>query len=64
VGALQDARRLRKPVIMIKSGASPSAARARQGPHRRWSADRVFDAVLQECGVIRVTSVKRSSTSR
>ena len=44
---------------MIKSGASPSAARAAKAHTGALvGEDRVFDAVLQECGVIRVTSVE------
>jgi acyl-CoA synthetase (NDP forming) len=55
VCALQDARRLGKPVVMIKSGASPSAARAAKAHTGALvGEDRVFDAVLQGCGVIRV----------
>ena len=44
---------------MIKSGASPSAARAAKAHTGALvGEDRVFDAVLRECGVIRVTSVE------
>jgi acyl-CoA synthetase (NDP forming) len=59
VAALGEARRRGKPVVMIKSGASPTAARAAKAHTGALvGEDRAFDAVLQECGVIRVASVE------
>jgi acyl-CoA synthetase (NDP forming) len=59
VRALEEARSRGKPVVMIKSGATAASARA---AHAHTGSlvgeDRIFDAVLQELGVIRVGSVE------
>ncbi len=57
--ALAEARAQGKPVVLIKSGATPASARAAQAHTGSLvGEDRVFDAVLQEMGVIRVGSVE------
>ena len=57
--ALEEARDQGKPVVMIKSGATAASARAAQAHTGSLvGEDRVFDAVLQELGVIRVRSVE------
>lgn len=57
--ALEEARARGKPVVMIKSGATAASARAAQAHTGSLvGEDRVFDAVLQELGVIRVGSVE------
>ena len=59
VCALQAARDRGKPVVMIKSGATAASARAAQAHTGSLVGEnRVFDAVLQELGVIRVRSVE------
>jgi acyl-CoA synthetase (NDP forming) len=59
VRALEAARDRGKPVVMIKSGATPASARAAQAHTGSLVGEnRVFDAVLQELGVIRVGSVE------
>src|SRR5581483_584775 len=57
--ALDEARRRKKPVVLIKAGAtqvSATAARAHTGA--LVGEDRVLDAVLREFGVIRVYSIE------
>jgi acetyltransferase len=58
VTALRRARDAGKPVVLIKSGASPAGARA-AGAHTGSivGKDSVFNAVLDEFGVIRVGSI-------
>jgi acetate---CoA ligase (ADP-forming) len=57
--ALEEARTQGKPVVMIKSGATAASARAaRAHTGSLVGEDRVFDAVMQEFGVIRVGSVE------
>ncbi|HEY6431357.1 MAG TPA: CoA-binding protein, partial [Acetobacteraceae bacterium] len=57
--ALVEARSRGKPVVMIKAGATAASARAaRAHTGSLVGEDRVFDAVLQELGVIRVGSVE------
>jgi acetyltransferase len=57
--ALAEARNRGKPVVMIKAGATAASARAaRAHTGSLVGEDRVFDAVLQELGVIRVGSVE------
>jgi acetyltransferase len=59
VRALEVARDRGKPVVMIKSGATAASARAAQAHTGSLVGEnRVFDAVLQELGVIRVSSVE------
>jgi acetyltransferase len=59
VRALEETRRRQKPVILIKAGRSPTTARAAQAHTGALvGEERVFDAVLQELGVIRVDSVE------
>ena len=59
VRALEEARRRKKPVVLIKAGATGASARAAQAHTGALvGEDRVFDAVLQEMGVIRVGSVE------
>ena len=59
VRALEEARDRRKPVVLIKAGATSASARAAQAHTGALvGEDRVFDAVLQEMGVIRVDSVE------
>lgn len=59
VAAFREARVRGKPVVLIKSGASPAAARAAKAHTGALvGEDRVFDAMLQESGVIRVRSVE------
>jgi acyl-CoA synthetase (NDP forming) len=59
VRALEEARRQRKPVVLIKSGRSPTTALAAQAHTGALVGEEgVFDAVLQELGVIRVDSVE------
>jgi acyl-CoA synthetase (NDP forming) len=59
VRALEEARSRRKPVVMIKSGATAASARA---AHAHTGSlvgeDRIFDAIFHELGVIRVGSVE------
>lgn len=53
--ALAEARRRRKPVVLIKAGATKTSARAAQAHTGSLvGEDRVVDAILQETGVIRV----------
>ncbi len=57
--ALEEARRRRKPVVLIKAGRTGASARAAQAHTGALvGEDRVFDAVLRELGVIRVDSVE------
>ena len=59
VAALAEARRQDKPVVLIKAGRSASSARAAQAHTGALvGEDRVFEAILQEFGVIRVSSVE------
>ena len=59
VRALEEARRQRKPVVLIKAGRSPTTARAAEAHTGALvGEERVWDAVLQELGVIRVDSVE------
>lgn len=59
IAALCAARDRGKPVIMIKAGASPVAAiAAKAHTGALVGDDRVFDAMLQEAGVIRVQSIE------
>jgi acyl-CoA synthetase (NDP forming) len=59
VRALEEARNRNKPVVMIKSGVSSASARAaRAHTGALVGENRVFDAILQELGVIRVSSVE------
>lgn len=59
VAALEEARARGKPVVLIKAGATSASARAAQAHTGALvGEDRVFDAVLQELGVIRVYSVE------
>lgn len=57
--ALEEARRRQKPVVLIKAGTTNTSARAaRAHTGALVGEDRVFDAILQEFGVIRVWSVE------
>lgn len=57
--ALAEARRRDKPIVMIKSGATQASARAALAHTGALvGEDRVFDAVFEENGVIRVRSVE------
>lgn len=59
VRALAEARRQRKPVVIVKSGAGKASARAAQAHTGALvGEDRVFDAILQEMGAIRVYSIE------
>lgn len=59
VRALREAQAQRKPVVMIKAGTTAASARAaRAHTGSLVGEDRVFDAVLRDCGVIRVGSVE------
>jgi acetate---CoA ligase (ADP-forming) len=59
VRALEEARRQGKPVVLIKSGTTGASARAAQAHTGTLvGEDRVFDAIFQEMGVIRVYSMK------
>jgi acetate---CoA ligase (ADP-forming) len=59
VRALAEARAQGKPVVLIKSGATAASARAaRAHTGSLVGEDRVFDAVVREMGVIRVSSVE------
>jgi acyl-CoA synthetase (NDP forming) len=59
VRALEEARRCRKPVVLIKAGATSASARAAQAHTGALvGEDRVVDAVLRELGVIRVQSIE------
>jgi acetyltransferase len=59
VRALQAARARRKPVVLIKAGATSASARAAQAHTGALvGEDRVVDAVLRELGVIRVYSIE------
>jgi len=59
VRALAEARRQRKPVVIVKSGAGKASARAAQAHTGALTGeDRVFDAILQEMGAIRVYSIE------
>ena len=59
VRALEEARRQRKPVVLIKAGRSPTTARAAEAHTGALvGEERVWNAVLQELGVIRVDSVE------
>jgi acyl-CoA synthetase (NDP forming) len=59
VRALEEARRQRKPVVLIKAGRSPTTARAAQAHTGALvGEERVWDVVLQELSVIRVDSVE------
>src|SRR5690606_16219358 len=57
--ALEAARARNKPVVLIKSGARPASARAAAAHTGALvGEDRVFNAILDEYGVIRVHSVE------
>jgi acetate---CoA ligase (ADP-forming) len=57
--ALAEARRRGKPVVMVKAGTTSGSARAAQAHTGALvGEDRVFDAVLQEMGVMRAYSVE------
>lgn len=59
IAAVAEARRRGKPVVLIKSGSTPDAARAALAHTGSLAGeDRVFDAVLREFGVIRVWSLE------
>ena len=59
VRALEEAQRRRKPVVLIKAGATSASARAAQAHTGALvGEDRVVDAVLRELGVIRVYSIE------
>jgi len=59
VRALAEAHAQGKPVVLIKAGATAASARAaRAHTGALVGEDRVFDAVLQEMGVIRVGSIE------
>lgn len=59
VRALAEAKRQRKPVVIVKSGAGKTSARAAQAHTGALvGEDRVFDAILQEMGAIRVYSIE------
>lgn len=59
VRALAEAKRRRKPVVVVKSGAGKASARAAQAHTGALvGEDRVFDAILQEMGAIRVYSIE------
>ena len=59
IRALEEARLRRKPVVLIKAGATPASARAAQAHTGALvGEDRVIDAVLRELGVIRVFSIE------
>jgi acetyltransferase len=59
VRALEEARGQRKPVVLIKAGATTVSARAALAHTGALvGEDRVFDAIFQELGVIRVYSVE------
>ena len=59
VRALEAARDRRKPVVLIKAGATSASARAAQAHTGALvGEDRVVDAVLRELGVIRVHSIE------
>ncbi len=62
VRALEEARRRNKPVVIVKSGKSAGAARAAQAHTGALvGEDRVLDAILQEMGVIRVSSIEEQA---
>jgi acetate---CoA ligase (ADP-forming) len=57
VAALAEARRRQKPVVMLKGGATEASGRAALAHTGRLAgADRTYDAVFREFGVIRVHS--------
>ncbi len=57
--ALDEARRQRKPVVLIKAGTTGASARAAQAHTGALvGEDRVFDAIIREAGAIRVYSVE------
>jgi acetyltransferase len=59
VRALEEARKQGKPVVLIKSGVTSASARAALAHTGALvGEDRVFDAILRELGVIRVSSVE------
>jgi acyl-CoA synthetase (NDP forming) len=59
VRALEEARLRNKPVVIVKSGRSAIAARAAQAHTGALvGEDRVLDAILQEFGAIRVSSIE------
>lgn len=59
VRALAEARRRNKPVVVVKSGAGKASARAAQAHTGSLvGEDRVFDAILQETGALRVYSIE------
>jgi acyl-CoA synthetase (NDP forming) len=59
LGALAEARRRRKAVVLIKAGSTGASARAALAHTGALvGEDRVFDAVLQEMAVVRVSSVE------
>lgn len=61
VRALEECQRLKKPVVMIKSGRTGASARAALAHTGALvGEDRVFDAILQELGVIRVDSIEEA----
>jgi acetyltransferase len=59
VAALDEARRQKKPVVLIKAGMTGATARAAQAHTGALvGEDRVVDAILREMGVMRVYSVE------
>ncbi|MGH6913904.1 MAG: acetate--CoA ligase family protein, partial [Geminicoccales bacterium] len=59
LSALAEARRRRKAVVLIKAGTTGASARAALAHTGALvGEDRVFDAVLQELAVVRVSSVE------
>lgn len=59
VHALAAARRLHKPVVVLKGGATEASSRAAQAHTGRLAgADRMYDAIFREFAVIRVYSVE------
>jgi acetyltransferase len=59
VRALAEARQQEKPVVLIKAGTTGAGARAALAHTGALvGEDRVFDAVMQEMGVVRVHSVE------
>lgn len=61
VRALEECQKLDKPVVLIKSGRTGASARAALAHTGALvGEDRVFDAILQELGVIRVDSIEEA----
>lgn len=59
VAALEAARRARKPIVMLKVGRSAAGSRAAQSHTASIAGDdAVFDALLQEHGVVRARSIE------